>query len=53
MSITLSREMSVEEINKMLKRLPSGKKLNAKKYAGVIKLSQDPLAYQKQIREAW
>ncbi len=28
-------------------------KSNLAKYAGVIKLTQDPLEYQKQIREEW
>jgi len=53
MSVTLSKEMSIEEIAKILKHLPSGKKLNAKKYVGVISLQKDPLLYQKQIRDEW
>ncbi|MBV6441370.1 MAG: hypothetical protein EPGJADBJ_03054 [Saprospiraceae bacterium] len=53
MSITISPKMTPEEIKKALERLPSGKRLQAKKYSGAIKLREDPLKYQKRIRDEW
>ena len=53
MSVTLSREMSIEDIKKILKQLPSGKKLIAAKHLGVIKLQEDPLTFQKRMRDEW
>ena len=53
MSVTISRYMSAEEIKKILERLPAGKLLPAVKHSGVIKLREDPLQYQKRIRDEW
>jgi hypothetical protein len=33
--------------------MPSRKKLDAKKYCGVIKLKEDPLVIQKRLRDEW
>lgn len=43
----------IERINKKLRLLPSRKKLDAKKYCGVIKLTEDPLIIQKKMRDDW
>ena len=43
----------MERINKKLRHLPSRKKLDAKKYCGVIKLKEDPLVIQKKLRDEW
>lgn len=53
MSITISPKMTPEEIKKALERLPAGKRLQAKKHSGVIKLREDPLQYQKRVRDEW
>lgn len=53
MSITISRQMSAEEIKKALDRLPAGKLLKAAKYSGTLKLKEDPLHYQKRMRDEW
>jgi hypothetical protein len=53
MSVTISREMTLEEIRKIFKQLPSGKKLDTSKYLGVLKLKEDPLVFQKRIRDEW
>lgn len=53
MSITISRQMSPEEIKKALDRLPAGKLLKAAKYSGAVKLKEDPLLYQKRTRDEW
>ena len=44
----------MEQINQELSRMPSrNRKLDAKKYCGVIKLKEDPLAIQKKLRDEW
>jgi hypothetical protein len=43
----------MERINKKLRLLPSRKKLDSKKYCGVIKLHEDPLVIQKRLRNEW
>lgn len=53
MSITISRQMSIEEIKKALMQLPAGKRLQASKHCGVLRLVEDPLQYQKRIRDEW
>ncbi|MBR8837577.1 MAG: hypothetical protein DSM106950_27110 [Stigonema ocellatum SAG 48.90 = DSM 106950] len=34
-------------------QLQQKEELNINKYAGIIKLTQDPLQYQQQIRDEW
>lgn len=53
MSVIVSRDMTLEEIQKILKQLPSGKVLKAAQYLGTIKLRENPLTYQKRIRDEW
>ena len=56
MVLTLKRGASkkdIDKINKKLENIPSGKKLNAKKYCGTIKLKRDPLTIQKELRNEW
>ncbi|MBW4559577.1 MAG: hypothetical protein KME32_00205 [Mojavia pulchra JT2-VF2] len=44
-----------EKIEKILEayQLQQEEKFNLNKYAGVIQLTQDPLDYQKQLRDEW
>ena len=53
MSVTISKSMSAEEIRKVLGSLPVGKLLKAAKHVGVLNLREDPLVYQKRIRDEW
>lgn len=53
MSVTISKQMTVEEARKILAQLPSGRLLNAFKYCGVLKLREDPIEFQKRIRSEW
>ncbi len=53
MSITISKSMSAEEINKALGRLSAGKLLKSAKYCGILKLQEDPLVYQRRVRDEW
>ena len=40
------------ELNKKLQTRPA-KTLNAKQFCGVLKLKEDPLKIQKQLRDEW
>ncbi|MBO1347936.1 MAG: hypothetical protein EBE86_011280 [Hormoscilla sp. GUM202] len=44
-----------QKIEKLLAecQLPKQEESSISKYAGVIKLTQDPLEYQQQIRDEW
>jgi len=52
--ITIKRHEDVSEIrNKMLHGLKIVKALSAKKYSGGLKVKEDPMAYQKRVRNEW
>lgn len=53
MSIVISKKMSVEEIKRALEHLPSGKVFRSAKHFGALKLREDPLEFQKRIRNEW
>lgn len=53
MSITISKNMTADEIRKALEKLPKGKVLHAAKHCGVLTLREDPIQYQKRIRDEW
>jgi hypothetical protein len=41
------------ELDKKLESIGSSKKLDAKRFSGVIKLEEDPLVIQKRMRDEW
>ncbi len=43
----------MELLNQKLQKAHSRKKLDAKKFCGVIKLKEDPLEIQKKLRNDW
>lgn len=43
----------IEAIEKKLYKEKVGAGFNAKKYNGIIKLKEDPLAIQKRLRNEW
>ncbi len=53
MSVTISKNMNLAEVLALLEKLPSGKVFRAAKHCGVLKLTEEPLAYQKRIRDEW
>ncbi len=56
MVLVLKKGASKKEIDaiekKLYKKKPS-KGFNAKKYNGILKLKEDPLAIQKRLRDEW
>jgi len=53
MTIYITQTTKREDLEKALTKMRSGKKLDAKKFCGVIKWSEDGLAYQKKLRSEW
>ncbi len=52
--ITIRRHEDVLEIrSRMLHGLRSVKALSVKKYSGRLKLKEEPMAYQKRVRQEW
>jgi hypothetical protein len=45
--------MSREELRKALERLPKPKRFDASRHSGCIALHEDPLAYQRKLRDEW
>ena len=53
MVIEIKKAMSKAEIQRALDRIPNRKKLNAKQFLGTVKWPEDPVAYQKRLRDEW
>ncbi len=56
MVLVLKKGASKEEMEAIEKKLYSKKHVkgfNAKKYNGILKLKEDPLAIQKRLRDEW
>ena len=51
--IILKTDEKKNVARKIMSRLEAEKGLEAKKYCGKIELSDDPLQYQKKIRDEW
>jgi hypothetical protein len=41
------------DLDKALEKIETSKKLDAKRFSGVIKLEEDPLSIQKRLRDEW
>lgn len=53
MVIVIEQGTSKEKLERLLKKMKTKKGVNTKKYCGVIKLKEDPLQIQKQLRDEW
>lgn len=53
MTIILKRGQHLSEVLNKQNPATNTKKLNAKKYVGVLKLKEDPLEIQKRMRDEW
>ena len=52
--IKLKRDATDEEMEAIKEQTPPQKNgIDLKKYCGVIKLTEDPLEFQKRIRDEW
>ena len=53
MTVVIKKRMNIADIQKLMDTLPSGKLFNAAKHCGVLRLSENPLEFQKRIRSEW
>ena len=53
MTITIQKNDDIKKIKEKLQHSSSGKRMDISKYAGKLKLTFDPLKYQKKIRSEW
>lgn len=53
MTIKIDPNSSEKAIQAALKKVRSTKKLNAAKYFGKIKWDEDPLTFQRSLRDEW
>jgi plasmid replication initiation protein len=53
MAIKIQRGADKESLKIALSKIKEGKKLDTSKYCGVVKISQDPLQIQKEMRDEW
>jgi hypothetical protein len=53
MVIVIEQGTTKEKLELLLKKMKIKKGVNTKKYCGVIKLKEDPLQIQKQLRDEW
>lgn len=53
MVLVLKKGASKQRMSAILKKLQTKKGVDTKKYCGTIKLKQDALVIQKQLRDEW
>jgi hypothetical protein len=53
MSIVITKQMTAEEVRKILATLPASKAFKAAAHCGVLTLREDPLQFQKRLRDEW
>lgn len=53
MVIKTKKSMSKADIQNALANIPARKKLNARQFLGTVKWPEDPIAYQKRMRDEW
>jgi len=53
MVIEIKKAMTKADMQKALAQLPPRKSLDARRFLGTVKWSEDPVAYQKRLRDEW
>jgi hypothetical protein len=53
MVIEIKKGMSKADMDQALSQLRRGKRLDARKFLGSVKWSEDALAYQRRLRDEW
>ncbi|MEN9447773.1 MAG: hypothetical protein RJA25_1063 [Bacteroidota bacterium] len=53
MVLIIKKKYNAKKVNQQLKELKPVKVFDASKFAGKIKWNEDPLTYQKRIRNEW
>lgn len=53
MVIEIKKTMDKAALQRALAAVSNRKKLDAKRFAGTVKWPEDPIAYQKRLRDEW
>jgi len=53
MVVVIEKKYDKQKIDKLLGEIKTTKIFDAKKFAGKIQWNEDPVAYQKRIRNEW
>jgi hypothetical protein len=53
MVVVIEKEYSKQKINKLLNEMKPVKVFDPKPFAGKIEWGEDPVAYQKRVRDEW
>jgi hypothetical protein len=53
MIIKVKKGHEKEEIDSILKGIKPRKRFNSRKYLGKVKWNEDPVAYQRRLRDEW
>ena len=53
MVIEIKKGMSKIDMQQALSKLKVGKKLDAKQFVGTVKWPENPVEYQKRLRDEW
>lgn len=53
MKITIKKTTTVEESAELWKKLKPARVVRLERYVGKVKMSEDPLRFQKEIRNEW
>ncbi|MDX2130005.1 MAG: hypothetical protein SFU91_13310 [Chloroherpetonaceae bacterium] len=53
MIIRITEKTKEKNLALLLKELPQGKKFDASKFCGKIKWEENPVEYQRKIRDEW
>jgi hypothetical protein len=53
MVLRINKIKSTQDLDDVLRKVKPVKKLDAKRYLGKVKWNEDPLEYQKRLRNEW
>jgi hypothetical protein len=53
MVVVIEKNSDKQKINELLAKFEPSKVFDAKKFAGKIKWEEDPVTYQKRMRDEW
>jgi len=53
MIVTVKKGMNKKQINDELKKIEKSKRFISKRHLGKVKWNEDPLIFQKKLRDEW
>jgi hypothetical protein len=53
MVLVLKKGATKKEMENLARKMPTKKGVNTKKFCGSLKLKEEPLSIQKQMRDEW